>query len=89
MFEYDPVKSAANAKKHGIDFETAPLLWHDDNRVDARIGLYGDEERRIIVGKIGDKHWTAVITDRGNRIRIISVRRARIDERKGYDGGGI
>ena len=89
MFEYDPAKSAANAEKHGIDFDTAQLLWRDDNRVDARIGLYGDEERRIIIGKIGEKYWTAVITYRGNRTRIISVRRARIDERKGYDGGGI
>ena len=26
-FEYDPVKSASNHDKHGIDFEEAHLLW--------------------------------------------------------------
>ena len=29
FFEYDPVKSRANKKKHGIDFEEAKALWQD------------------------------------------------------------
>jgi hypothetical protein len=32
------------------------------------------------IGKIGDKHWSAVITYRNEKIRIISVRRARKEE---------
>ena len=28
-FEFDPLKSAANKEKHGIDFVDAQLLWHD------------------------------------------------------------
>ena len=28
-FEYDPVKSETNKKKHGIDFEEVQALWFD------------------------------------------------------------
>jgi uncharacterized DUF497 family protein len=35
---------------------------------------------------IGAKHWTAICTMRGERVRIISVRRARKDEVRHYDG---
>jgi hypothetical protein len=33
-FEYDPEKSAANAAKHGVDFEAAQALWLDPNRIE-------------------------------------------------------
>ena len=39
-----------------------------------------DEPRFLIVGRIAGKHWSAVVTPRGNNIRIISVRRSRIEE---------
>ena len=29
MFEFDPEKSAANKRKHGIDFREAQALWGD------------------------------------------------------------
>ena len=32
-FEFDPVKSAANAAEHGIDFEAAQALWDDPWRI--------------------------------------------------------
>jgi len=35
-----------------------------------------DEHRFLVVGKIAVKHWSEVITYRGENIRIISVRRA-------------
>jgi uncharacterized DUF497 family protein len=28
-FEFDPAKSAANLKKHGVDFLGAQALWSD------------------------------------------------------------
>ena len=31
-FEYDPAKSEANARKHGIDFSVAQQLWQDRGR---------------------------------------------------------
>ena len=54
-FEYDPVKSATNKIKHGIDFDKAQFLWHDQNRVE--IETYSTTEARImVIGKIEDKH---------------------------------
>ena len=78
-FEWDDNKSSSNKKKHGIDFEDAKRLWDDPSRVDIRAS-FSDEERFIIIGKIGSKIWTAIYTIRGDSIRIISVRRARNKE---------
>lgn len=87
MFEFDPQKSAANRAKHGIDFEEAQALWQDGRSltIDARRGADG-EARAIMIARIGAKLRSAVITERGDTIRIISVRRARHDEKELYDG---
>jgi uncharacterized protein len=78
-FEYDPQKSAINQEKHGIDFEAAKALWSDPDLLEVPAKTV-DEERFLIVGKIGEKHWAAVITFRIGIVRIISVRRAREEE---------
>ncbi len=78
-YEYDPNKSFANREKHGIDFEEAKALWQDVDVLQVRVNRPG-EERYIVIGRIGGKHWTAVIIYRGTYIRIISVRRARKEE---------
>jgi len=83
-FEYDPVKSATNKIKHGIYFDKAQFLWHDQNRVE--IETYSTTEARImVIGKIQDKHWSAIITYRSQTVRIISVRRSRKNEVKLYE----
>jgi uncharacterized protein len=38
------------------------------------------EPRFLVVGQIEERHWSAIITYRGERVRIISVRRARPEE---------
>ena len=83
-FEWDPAKGAANKIKHGIGFTEAEGLWHDDNRVEIHLA-YPLESRRIIIGRLKDKHWTAVFTIRGENTRIISVRRSREKEVALYD----
>lgn len=88
-FEFDPAKSAANAAKHGIDFVEAQAIWDDPDLVDAGVTQRGDEERRIIVGNIDDIVWTSIFTYREDRIRIISVRRARPIERQDYYNRGV
>lgn len=84
-FEFDPEKSKSNKEKHGIDFVEAQLLWVDDMllEVPARTS---DERRFVIIGKIGHRHWSAVVTYRKERIRIISVRRSRKEEVRLYEG---
>ncbi len=84
-FEYDPGKSAANHEKHGMDFEEAQALWDDPHIIEAPADVE-DEPRFLAVGMIGSKHWTAVCTYRGNRIRIVSVRRSRKREVEHYEG---
>lgn len=84
MFEYDPAKSAANQKKHGIDFETAQQLWGDSNLIELPAKTV-DEPRFLVIGKISGKHWAGIITYRDGNIRIISVRRARKEEINLYE----
>lgn len=79
MFEYDPKKSQSNLEKHGIDFEEAQLLWQDPDLIEVSAKT-SDEPRLLVIGRINLKHWSAVITYRGNSIRIISVRRSRASE---------
>jgi uncharacterized protein len=85
MFEFDPDKSAANLAKHGIDFDEAQALWNDDKRVTGPTFAGGDDERWMVVGRIGDRLWTAVVTYRDEVTRLISVRRARPKEERQYD----
>lgn len=83
-FEYDPEKSRANKAKHGIDFEEAQALWQDERLIEAPART-DDEPRYLVVGKIGNRHWSAVCVRRGVRVRIISVRRAREQEIEHYE----
>ena len=87
MFEFDPAKSAGNREKHGIDFVEAQRLWLDWNRVEIAT-LTLDEPRTIVTGCIDGLHWTAIVTHRGGRVRIISVRRARETEVRRYGEQG-
>ena len=46
---------------------------------------FSAENRNAMIGKIGDKIWTAIFTQRMSAVRIISVRRARKKEAKLYE----
>ena len=83
-FEWDDKKSSSNKIKHGIAFDTAKDLWNDSNRVEIETS-YSIEERTILIGKVKNKLWTGIFTQREDTIRIISVRRARKRETKLYD----
>ena len=78
-FEFDLKKSLSNKGKHGIDFGEAQALWNDPHllEIEARTS---DEQRFLLIGMIDGKHWSAVVTYRGDKIRIISVRRSRKEE---------
>ncbi len=78
-FEFDGKKSLSNQDKHGISFEEVQVLWQDPDLAEIPATSEG-ELRYIVVGKIADKHWSAVITYREANIRIISARRSRETE---------
>jgi uncharacterized DUF497 family protein len=84
-FEFDPQKSEANKKKHGIDFYEARALWDDPDAIEIPVRT-SDEPRFLAIGKISGKHWSGVITYRSGKIRIISVRRSRKEEVDIYEG---
>jgi len=83
-FEFDSRKSRSNAQKHGIDSVEAQRLWNDPDLI-AVPARTTDEPRILIVGKIQNRHWSAIVTYRGDRIRIISVRRSRREEVELYE----
>jgi hypothetical protein len=82
-FEFDPGKSESNKTKHGIDFVEAQALWSSKHLIlpakDAA------EKRYITIGTIWEEHWSAIITYRGARLRIISVRRSTAAEIDTYE----
>ncbi|MBB3663037.1 hypothetical protein FB384_001941 [Prauserella sediminis] len=84
-FEFDPRKSGVNRVKHGIDFDAAQALWSDPMLVEVPARAT-DEPRWLVIGMIDGKHWSAVVTYRGGRTRIISVRGARNEEVALYEG---
>ena len=83
-FEFDETKSHVNLEKHGMDFEQAQALCLDPNRVEIPARPAG-ESRWMVIGMLGARHWTAFITYRGERVRLISVRRSRPAEVARYD----
>ena len=83
VFEFDPEKSRANKTKHGVDFVEAQEIWTDVDRLEIPARSL-DESRHQVIGRIGENTWSAFITYRNEKIRIISVRRARTDEEARY-----
>jgi len=89
-FEFDPAKSLANKAKHGIDFTEAQALWMDPDRIEIPARAT-NEPRFQVIGRIGPAIWSAFITYRHEATRIVSVRRARKEEREIYldDDAGL
>lgn len=83
-FEFDDAKSKANLAKHGIDFHAAQELWEDPDLLEVQ-ARSGNESRFLLMGRIGGKHWSAVVTYRDEKVRLISVRRSRKTEVELYE----
>jgi uncharacterized DUF497 family protein len=83
-FEFDPRKSDSNKEKHGIDFYEAQALWGDPDLIEIPVQTI-DEPRYLVIGTIEGKYWSGVITYRGDKVRIISVRRSRKEEVEIYE----
>lgn len=88
MLEFDSNKSESNKQKHGIGFEIARQLWKDANRIELP-ARWVNEPRFFLIAQLDMQIWSAVYTLRNNRIRIISVRKARDDEKEIYNSSRI
>ena len=89
LFEWDYEKEQRNIKIHKISFETAKLVFNDNNRIELfDINHSGAEDRIITIGKV-DKVLFVVYTERGEKTRIISARAATKAERRLYGNSYI
>ena len=83
-FEWDQAKARINLAKHGVAFEAAArfdfdtAVIFDDMRTD-----YG-ELRQITIGFIGERLHVMAFTRRGEKTRIISLRKANAREERRY-----
>ena len=83
-FEWDAAKARANARKHGVTFEEATTVFDDPNALDAPDRY--DPERFVIIGVSSRSRLLFVVhAIRGERIRIISARRASTAQRRIYE----
>ena len=83
-FEFDEVKSRRNMEKHGIDFIEAQQIWADSELIEIPART-DDEPGFLVIGRYRESHWSGIVTYRGERIRIISVRRSRKEEVEIYE----
>ena len=76
-FEWDRAKAESNLRKHGVDFDDAIRVFDDafaDFHFDIDAGY--DEQRMVVVGAANGVLLTVVYPERGERIRLISARKA-------------
>ena len=85
-FVWDSEKAIINKKKHKVSFETAARVFLDENSIDNFDEFHSNFEDRIkIIGRVG-KILAVIYTERGDRNRIISARRATRREEADYFG---
>ena len=86
LVEWDEQKDQLNRQKHGISFETAALVFADENRIEYFDKLHSlDEDRFIVLGCVQGILYV-VYTMRGEAARLISARIATPKERRIYYG---
>ncbi|MBX7122021.1 MAG: BrnT family toxin [Opitutaceae bacterium] len=66
-----------------MSFPAATRLW--ESPVLTLPSNQPGESRHLVIGKIGARFWTAIITRRGSALRLISVRASRANEKRIYD----
>jgi len=87
-FDWDPAKATANLKKHGISFEEAQTVFHDEFAVQFHDESHPSEEDRfLLLGMSSQAHLLLVChceRSDGRVIRIISARKATKNESSFY-----
>jgi len=88
-FEWDSGKASSNLRKHGVSFEEAVSVFGDPLALTIADPLHSEEEdRSITLGWSQENRLIVVVfTDRDDKIRIISARKATRQERRDYEEG--
>jgi len=87
LFEWDPDKAKKNLKIHGISFDEASTAFKDTLSLVIFDPIHSDkEDRLVLVGNSCNNRLLVIVhTERRNRVRIISARKATKKERKQYE----
>ena len=87
IFEWDEKKANQNIKKHGISFEEAATVFGDPFSITIYDPLHSKDEDRFVILGMSNRNRVLVVvhTDRDDKIRIISARKATKKERKQYE----
>lgn len=87
LFEWDPNKARKNIEIHGISFDEASTVFKDLLSLTIHDPLHSEDEDRFIL--IGNSYTNCLLvivhTERGDKIRIISARKATQKERSQYE----
>jgi uncharacterized protein len=88
-FEWDSRKAKRNLRKHGVSFEEAISVFGDPLALTIADPFHSEDEDRFVVlgGSQRSRLIVVIFTDRGDRIRIISARKATRHERRDYEEG--
>lgn len=86
-FQWDPQKAVRNAQKHGVTFAEAATVFQDPLAYIFDDEKHSEQEyRELIIGHSNQSRLLIVsFTERANRIRIISARKADQGEREDYE----
>jgi uncharacterized protein len=86
-FEWDPAKSEANARKHGVTFHEASTAFGDPLSITIGDSDHSEsEERFLLLGRSAAGRLLSIAhTERQDAIRIISARTATRRERRKYE----
>ena len=87
LFEWDPDKAKKNMKVHGVSFDEASTSFKDVLSLAIYDPLHSEgEDRMVLIGNSFKNRMLVIVhTERGNKIRIISARKATKKERKQYE----
>ena len=84
-FEWDEAKAASNLVKHRISFDDALEVFADSELIIVATVRERDQENRLkAIGRVGDRVFTIVYTERNDAKRLISARRANANEERHY-----
>jgi hypothetical protein len=86
LFEWDASKARKNISKHRISFEELCTVFGDPQAITIDSPAVGGEFRFVTIGYSSKSNLLVVVhTDRNDRIRIISARKATSKERRQYE----
>ncbi len=87
IFEWDEEKAQSNLRKHRVSFDEAESVFYDPQSITIGDPDHSEDEFRFIDLGMSNQNRVLVVvyTERKDRIRIVSVRKATRNERKQYE----